>query len=162
MNEQEKKQLEIAKKTVEQKDCLGIACFGTTGLFEGVECPLRYQGCGGYADQAVDAAEAYIKEHSKISRKDLLERIEKLEEKVDRSGDVKCNGVSDAKALRKQLEADILSLVAGYEDKTGLKVDDIELKTGPFLHLDIFKREGEEQRNDITRKDHIVKVKVNL
>lgn len=161
MNEQEKKQLEAARKIVEHGNCSGFYCQKNAEA-----CGLFGRYCFGWSDQAVEAAKAYIKDRSKISEEDLPERIEKLEEKVEGleiSRELPGRrDVEGAKKMKCKLEQGILDLVAAYEEETGLKVSRIDLKTGPFLFLDIFKREGKEQRNDITKRNHIVKVKVNL
>lgn len=78
-----KKQLEIAKRIIEKGNCIGISC---GGLFnnKGIECPLNGVKFDCESFLGVLAAEEYIKAHQKIRNKDLLKRIERLEEKAEK------------------------------------------------------------------------------
>lgn len=160
--EKRKKQLEIARKIVKRGNCDGINCNGVGGDFPGIECPIHYDGeCT--RSTSARASEAYIKAHSEPSRKELLERVEKLEKRVDGleiSSELhKCENIADAEKLRGMLEQDILSLVLEYQNKTGLKVscidivelhanyDSIVMTTKPFYEI---------------RRQPAIKVNVNL
>jgi hypothetical protein len=113
------KQIEIAKKIVEQGGgCSGFACDKYCSEQDQPVCGLYYF-CHGWSHQAIDAAQANLKKHSKIRKKDLLERVEKLEEKVDGFEPHRRNDVADEK---EQLKLKILSLIRQYEDRTGGEV----------------------------------------
>lgn len=79
MSNKSRKKLETARKIVEQGNCNGILCCMD-------DCPL-FMGkfsCRNFdlPSSDVKAAKAYIKAQS-ISKKDLLKRIEKLEERIE-------------------------------------------------------------------------------
>lgn len=78
-----KKQLKIARRIVEHGGCKGICCEGCWNC-QKVSCPLLHNGCEGYHEipGIVFSAKVYIETNSKNSKKELLERIKKLEEKV--------------------------------------------------------------------------------
>lgn len=65
--DKEQRQLEIAKKIIEQGNCDNILCWaGSDGQFPGIECPFNRLEIAGCASKSVvQLAENYVEEYNK-------------------------------------------------------------------------------------------------